>query len=422
MHAKGIPSFPYFVCIDSLADLASRGDRVCVLNILGGESRQVTPTSHVFSGGNVAFGTSPGRGGQVLKTTIGDIPVFNNVREGLNAGHAFNTGVVYLPPSGVRDGVAELTRVNAGLKKIVIVTEKIAVHDAREIRAMAQGAGVDIIGGNCLGVADSWSRVRIGGALGGDHPEETLLQGTVAVFSNSGGFTTTIAQYLSTEGWGTTTLVSSGKDVYIHYGARDFAHAFNNDARSRAAVLYAEPGGYYERGVDFSKPVVACVVGRWKSKLTRAVGHAGAMAGSGDKAEDKERWFMESFGVDGIFTPENPIASAKGAVVTNIAHIPAALTTVMKRNNVRPDFEPRGNLSLKPWIANDQGIKLPRHLDLPVVEAMAPYNSQIKALQRQIGVVIPRQSMKDKSGATVMDAKTQVTSVHGHSVLDLALL
>ena len=112
--------------------------------------------------------------------------MFNNVREGLNAGHAFNTGVVYLPPSGVRDGVAELIRVNPRLKKIVIVTEKIAVHDAREIRAMAQGAGVDIIGGNCLGVADSWSRVRIGGALGGDHPDETLIQGTVAIFSNSG--------------------------------------------------------------------------------------------------------------------------------------------------------------------------------------------------------------------------------------------
>ena len=127
MHAQGVPSFPYFVGIDSLADVATRGDRVCVLNILGGESRQVTPTSHVFSGGNVAFGTSPGRGGQVLRTALGDIPVFNNVREGLNAGHAFNTGVVYLPPSGVRDGVAELIRVNSGLKKIVIVTEKIAV-------------------------------------------------------------------------------------------------------------------------------------------------------------------------------------------------------------------------------------------------------------------------------------------------------
>jgi succinyl-CoA synthetase alpha subunit len=422
MFKKGIEAFPYYLGVNSLSEVATRTDRVCVLNILGGESRQVTPVSHAFSGGNVVFGTSPGRRGQVLSTPVGDIPVYNNVREGLDDGLSFNTGVVYLPPSGVRDGVAELVRVNPTLQKIVMITEKISVHDAREIRALGQANGIDIFGANCLGVADSWNRVRIGGALGGDSPEEVLLKGSIAIFSNSGGFTTTIAQYLGTEGWGTTTLVSSGKDVYIHYAARDFAHAFNNDVRSKAAVLYAEPGGYYERDVKFDKPVVACVVGRWKSKLTRAVGHAGAMAGSGDKAEDKERWLMESFGVEEIFTPERPIVSAKGAVVTNIAHIPLALTAVMKLNNVRPDFEPRGSLSLKPWIANDQGLSLPPYLALPAVEAMAPYNGQIKALSRQIGAVIPRQNMKDKSGATVMDSKTQVTSVHGHSVLDLALL
>jgi succinyl-CoA synthetase alpha subunit len=421
MHSQGIGGFPYYLGIHSLADVATRGDRVCVLNILGGESRQVTPTSHVFSGGNVVFGTSPGRSGQSLKTAIGDIPVFNTVREGLDAGHAFNTGVVYLPPSGVRDGVAELIRVNPDLKKIVIITEKIAVHDAREIRAMAQGKGVDIIGGNCLGVADSWSRTRIGGALGGDHPEESLLQGTVAIFSNSGGFTTTIAQYLATEGWGTTTLVSSGKDVYIHYAARDFAHAFRNDGRSRAAVLYAEPGGYYEHELDFGKPVVACVVGRWKSRLSRAVGHAGAMAGSGDRAEDKERWFMQAFGVDGLYTPEQPVVSRKGAVVTNIAHIPAALTAVMKLSGARPDLAPRGSLALKAWIANDQGIALPAELALEPVTAPEPYAAQIAELGAQVGAVVARQNMKDRSGASVMDPKTQVTSVHGKSVLELAL-
>jgi succinyl-CoA synthetase alpha subunit len=329
--------------------------------------------------------------------------------------------VVYLPPSGIRDGVAELIRVNPDLRKIVLLTEKGSVHDAREIRALGQANGIDIFGGNCLGVADSWNRVRIGGALGGDHPEEVLIKGSIAIFSNSGGFTSTIAQYLSTEGWGTTTLISSGKDVYIHYAARDFAHALKNDPRSKAAVLYAEPGGYYEHGVDFGKPVVACVVGRWKSKLTRAVGHAGAMAGSGDKAEDKERWFMETFGVDSLFTPEEPIVSARGAVVTNIAHIPAALTAVMKLNGVAPDFAPRGSLSLKPWISNDQGLKLPRDLAIPTVEATAPYNEQIETLKQQVGAIIPRQSMKDSSGATVMDPKTQVTSVHGYAVLDLAL-
>src|SRR5271163_2330569 len=421
MFKRGVEGFPYYLGVAALDKVATRDDRVCVLNILGGESRQVTPVSHAFSGGNVVFGTSPGRRGQVLPTPIGDIPVYNNVREGLDVGLAFNTGVVYLPPSGVRDGVAELVRVNPDLEKIVMITEKISVHDAREIRALGQANGIDIIGANCLGVADSWNRVRIGGALGGDNPEEVLLKGSVAIFSNSGGFTTTIAQYLATEGWGTTTLISSGKDVYIHYAARDFAYAFKRDARSAAAVLYAEPGGYYERGLEFGKPVVACIVGRWKSKLTRAVGHAGAMAGAGDRAEDKERWFMEAFGVDALFTPERPVVSAKGAVVTNIAHIPEALTAVMKLNGIAPDFRSRGSLALKPWIANDQGLALPADIAMATVEALAPYNLQIAALGEQVGAVIPRQNMKDKSGATVMDPRTQVTSVHGHSVLDLAV-
>ena len=236
MYKQGVPGFKYFVGIDSLAKVATREDRVCVLNILGGESSDVTPVSHAFSGGNVVFGTSPGRGGQKLKTPIGDVPVFNSVREGLNAGHRFNTGVVYLPPSAVRDGVAELVRVNPDLEKIVIVTEKVSVHDAREIRAIGQTNGIDIFGANGLGVADAWNRVRIGGALGGDNPGETLLKGSVAIFSNSGNFTTTIANYLATAGWGTTTSISSGKDVYIHFAAPEFVHALGNDERSKAAV------------------------------------------------------------------------------------------------------------------------------------------------------------------------------------------
>jgi len=421
MYKKGIASFPYYVGIDSLAQIAAPEDRVCVLNILGNESRQVTPVSHAYSGGNIAFGTSPGRKGEVLGTAIGDIPVFDSVREGLDAGHAFNTGVVYLPPAGVRDGVAELIRINPDLRKVVILTEKVSVHDAREIRALAQSNGIDIFGGNCLGVADSWNQIRIGGALGGDHPEESLLKGSIAIFSNSGNFITTVAQYLATYGWGTTTLISSGKDVYIHFAAKEFANALANDDRSSGAVMYIEPGGYYEHQLEFTKPVVACVVGRWKTKLTRAVGHAGAMAGSGDSAECKEQWFLETFGVDELYTPDNPVCSARGAVVTNIAHIPHALTKVMELNGRTPDFPPMGDLSLKAWMASNQGLFLPRELDLQPVEAMAPYNEQIDVLRKQLGAQIPRRNMKDCSGASKMDPGSQITSVHGLSVLDLAL-
>ena len=109
-------------------------------------------------------------------------------------------------------------------------------------------------------------------------------------------------------------------------------------------------------GCSRKKPIVACVVGRWKAKLTRAVGHAGAMAGSGDDAASKERWFMEMFGVDGVFTPDDPVCSAKGAVVTNIAHIPQALTKVMALNGIEPGHSrPRATSRSRPGSATIRG-------------------------------------------------------------------
>src|SRR5580704_4496756 len=168
------PVFENTYPIQSLGQIATRTDRVCVLNILGKESRSVTPISHAYSGGNVVFGTSPGKRGETLGTPIGGIPVYNSVREGLAEGLKFNVGVVYLPPAAVRDGVFEFIRVNPDLEKVIILTEKVPVRDAREIRAFALARGVQVFGANSLGVADSWSHVRLGGALGGDAPEETL--------------------------------------------------------------------------------------------------------------------------------------------------------------------------------------------------------------------------------------------------------
>jgi len=418
MHKEGVKKFPYYVGVNTLSQIATREDRVCVLNILGNESRTVTPVSHIYSGGNIVFGTMPGRSGQALDTKIGKIPVFNSVKEGLKAGLKFNTAVIYLPPSGVKDGVAEAVKHNPDLKKVIILTEKISASDARIIRAICQTNGIDVFGGNCLGVADAWNQVRIGGALGGNKPEESLVKGSIALFSNSGNFTTTMAVYLLTKGWGTTTSISSGKDVYIHYGPREFFHALDNDDRSRGAIIYVEPGGYYEHELEINKPTVACVVGRWKARLTKACGHAGSLAGTGDDANAKEKWFMDCFGVKDIYTPGNPVFSKKGAVVTNIAYIPEALTKVMELNGFKPDFAPKGDLSLKCWFASNSTIKVPKELDMTPVRAESPYDEQIEHINRQIGAQFPRQSMKDTSAVSMMDPVTQVTKVHNASILD----
>ena len=107
-------SSPTTLVLIHLKDLATKDDRVVVLNILGKESSGVTPISNDYSGGNIVFGTGPGKSGKFLTTKNGKIPVYNSIKEGMAAGHKFNTVVVYLPPSGVKDGIAEAVRANPG--------------------------------------------------------------------------------------------------------------------------------------------------------------------------------------------------------------------------------------------------------------------------------------------------------------------
>lgn len=418
--------FPYYVGLHSLEELVTREHRVCVMNILGSESRKVTPVSHEYSGGNIVAGVQYGRRG-TLDTKLGSIPVHRSIREVMEKGISFDMGVVYIPPLGVCKAVSELVTHNEALKRIVIVTEKVPARDSRNIRALCQEAGVDVIGANCLGMANAWDRVRIGGSLGGDHPEETLVKGSIAIHSNSGNFTTTMAEYLRTAGFGISTAVSSGKDVYIHFALPEFLYAAQNDPRTKAVVIYVEPGGYYEkmaldwikdRTFGFTKPIIACVTGRWKKNITRACGHAGALSGSGDDAESKERWFDEYFGVD-VFDPKAPKVSKRGVRVPSIQYIPDAVRAVFEKIDEKPDFETTGDLSLKLWLG-DTMMKLPPFLDLPVIQAPSPYDHQIVEVNKQVGAHYLRQNMACKSGASRMNPETQISELHGKTVLDLS--
>ena len=426
VRLKQTKPFPYFVGVYSLEELVGKDSRVCVINILGNESRKVTPVSHAYSGGNVVAGVQYGRTGE-LETPIGPVEVYPSVLAVMEAGRHFDTGVIYLPPSAVAQAASELVTFNPDLKRIVIVTEKVPTSDSRDIRFICQEAGVDVIGANCLGVANAWDKVRVGGALGGDHPEETLRAGSVAIHSNSGNFTTTIAEYLRIAGFGISTAVSSGKDIYIHFALPEFLYAAQNDPRTKAVAIYVEPGGYYEhealrmireRVFAFGKPMVVCVTGRWKKNVSRSCGHAGALAGSGDDAASKEAWFDEYFGVP-VFDPADPRVSKRGVRVASIQHFPDAMRAVYAAIDEQSDFTPDGDLSLKPWI-RDTRVTLPSTLDIPLVRPPEPYGEQFRAAYRLIGSQPLRRSMRNTSGASRMDPATQVAELHGVSVLDLS--
>ena len=127
MKQRKTKPFPYYVGLHSLEELVTKDSRVCVINILGNESRMVTPVSHAYSGANVVAGVQYGRQG-VLETPVGDIPVYRSLRDVMDAGHTFDTGVIYLPPAAVSQSVWELASFNKDLKRIVIVTENVPQH------------------------------------------------------------------------------------------------------------------------------------------------------------------------------------------------------------------------------------------------------------------------------------------------------
>ena len=419
--------FPYFVGAQSLHELANSHSRVCVMNILGTESSQVTPLSHVFSGNNVVAGVQYGSVGEELDTASGPIPVYGSVAEVMKHGHQFDTGVIYLPPAAVSHAVSELCVHNPLLKRIFIVTEKVSVNDSRLIRYVAQNRQVDVLGANSLGIANSWDQVRIGGAVGGDNPAGCLKKGSIAIYSNSGNFCTTMAEYLKTSGFGTSTIFSSGKDLYIQFALAEFLYCAENDPRTKAVVAYVEPGGYYEKQaldwiasgeLKISKPLIVCVTGRWKSRLMRPCGHAGAMAGGSDDAFAKEGWFDEYFGL-AAFSTSNPQVSRRGVRVESIQDLPAAVKTVMAQFGEASDFPPEGDLSLKPWMVNHQGLTLPESLRLSPVPPPSPYDLQLAEANLQVGAALGRESMRNASSATRVVEETQQTELYGRPILEL---
>ena len=396
-----------------------------MLNILGGESqRGDAGRPRLSPAATWCSAPRPAGAARCWRRRSATSRSTTTCARGWTPGTAFNCGVVYLPPSGARDGVAELIRVNPGPEEDLHHHREdrrctMRARSARWARRTASTSSAATASAS----RTAWNRVRIGGALGGDNPAEALLKGSIAIFSNSGGFTTTIAQYLRDGGLGHDDARSpAARTSTSTTPRREFAFALANDARSKAAVLYCRAGRLLRAGREFTQ------AGRRLRR--RALEEQADARGRPCRRDGRRRRRCRRQGalVHGevrrrrhLHARTSRCFSAKGAVVTNIAHIPAALTAVMRANGDAARLRARRQPRAQAVVRQRPGARrCRRELDLPVVEAMPPYNEQIAALQRQIGAVFPRQTMKDASGASQMDPKTQVTSLHGVSMLDAA--
>src|SRR6266571_620582 len=244
-------------------------------------------------GSKVVGGVTPGRKGR----EVHGVPVYDTVEQAVReVGQVPDGSVVTVPPAFTKDAIFEA--IEAGVKLLVIVTERIPRYDVAQMVELAGLRGARIIGPNCLGVIVP-GVCKMGG-IGGPAKDaaKAYAAGPVGVMSRSGGMTTEISSSLTAAGLGVSTAVSIGGDAIIGSTYAELMPLFEADAQTEAIVIYTEPGGRMEAQLaewvtenQSRLPIVAFMAGRFmddEEMKGMSFGHAGTIVeGKEDTATEK---------------------------------------------------------------------------------------------------------------------------------------
>lgn len=271
-----------------MAILIDEQSRFIIQGITGREA--VTMTRELLNyGSQVVGGVTPGRKGR----DVHGVPVEDTVRAFTEHMHV-DGAIVAVPPAFTADAVLEA--IEAGIKLIVIVTERVPRRQVAQFVEYAQQEGARIIGPNCLGII-SPGKAKMGGIGGAaDATRRAFTPGHIGVMSRSGGMTVEIANALTEAGLGQSTAVSIGGDAIIGSTYAELMPLFDADPDTHGIAIYSEPGGPMEAQLaDYMResgsrlPVVAFMAGRFMDAMPGVrFGHAGTIVeGRADTTAEK---------------------------------------------------------------------------------------------------------------------------------------
>lgn len=221
--------------------------------------------------------------------------------------------VLFIPPLGVK--AAALDAIEAGIKKMVVMTEHVPVQDVMYFLAAAKEAGCQVIGPNTAGL------VTVGECFVGFMPAfnpSIFNPGKVGVISRSGSLGTMVCLNLVQGGLGISTFIGIGGDPVIGTTTKDALVALDNDDRTEAIAIVGEIGGGMEEEAaeyakTMSKPIAAFIAGA-ASPPGKKMGHAGAIVMGNVGSYAGKKAALEAAGVAVVPTPSGIAEALKGAV------------------------------------------------------------------------------------------------------------
>jgi len=281
--------------------LADQNTRIIVQGITGREAASFTKDMLDY-GSRVVAGVTPGKGGW----SVHEVPVYDSVKQAVSR-HPANASIISVPPAGVKGAAFEA--LDAGLKLLVVVTERVPRRDVIEIIDHARELDAHVIGPNSLGlICPHVVKVGMAGGPATD-VKKAYSPGPVGIISRSGGMTTEIANLLTTHGIGQSTCISIGGDPVVGSNFLDLIPLFEKDIGTRGVVIFCEPGGTGEErlaeyvfGHRPALPIIAFVAGQFADSMPGVrFGHAGAIV-EGDRGSTKGK--IEKFRWAGIDVAE----------------------------------------------------------------------------------------------------------------------
>lgn len=287
-------------------------------------------------GTRMVGGVTPGKGGQ--KDANG-LPVFNTVREAVEATGAEAT-MIFVPPPFAGDAVIEAA--DAAIRVICCITEGIPTADMVKVRArLAEFPDSYLIGPNCPGVITPGRKISGEGAeaIFADGCKIGIMPGyihtakadaetgkAVGIISRSGTLTYEAVWQTSIRGIGQSTCVGIGGDPVKGLNFIELLAMFNDDDETDGVLMIGEIGGSDETDAghwireNMRKPVAGFIAGQTAPKGKR-MGHAGAIIGGTDDTAVAK---MESLTKDGIRVALSPADMGKAmAEALQISAVPA---------------------------------------------------------------------------------------------------
>jgi succinyl-CoA synthetase alpha subunit len=285
-----------------MAVFADKNTRLIVQGITGGEGKFHTTQMVKYNAETVVGGVTPGKGGDWVDTGDKRLPVFDTVKEAVDATGA-NTSVIYVPARFAPDAVMEAA--SAGIKLVICITEGIAVLDMALVQSVLkqQYPGTRLIGPNCPGL------ITPGEVKVGIMPGHICIPGNVGLVSRSGTLTYEVVQALKDRDLGLTTAIGIGGDPIIGTKFIDCLAAFQEDPNTEKMVIIGEIGGTDEQKAaqfikdNVTKPVAGFIAGRTAPPGKR-MGHAGAIIEGGEGTAAEKIAAFEDAGVKVATLPE----------------------------------------------------------------------------------------------------------------------